>query len=258
MLSSYIQYRRSDRFICMSTKLLNPDLYHRHSNRLAGYDYRQPGAYFITLVSWHRKCIFGTVTDGKVELTSIGKIIQSEWRKLPNHFPTARVEAFVIMPNHIHGIIVIEQSGVGKTHPVAEEIFEAKASLDKGVEGSRDISPLPMNRILPVGATHPAIEKLSEGKARVDRSTEENFDGSPLLQKSWPNGLLKSSLGSIIGQVKSRITKRIWKLSGMNRHPIWQRSYFEHIIRNEKEYQLISEYIEINPERWQEDHLYPM
>jgi putative transposase len=79
----------------------------RESIRLKGYDYRFSGAYFVTLVSWQRECSFGEVNEGRIRLNLIGNIIDSEWRKLGYHFPNIRADAFVIMPNHVHGIIVI-------------------------------------------------------------------------------------------------------------------------------------------------------
>jgi putative transposase len=72
-----------------------------------------------------------------------------------------------------------------------------------------------------------------------------------------PNGPAAGSLGAMIGQFKSRATKRIWALPGIDRIPIWQRNYYEHIIRNDLEYQRFIQYIQANPLHWQEDQLYP-
>ncbi len=79
----------------------------RRSIRLPGYDYSQPGAYFVTLCVQHRLCLFGEVEDGLMVLSESGRIVQSVWDDLPRHYPNIRLDAFVVMPNHIHGIISI-------------------------------------------------------------------------------------------------------------------------------------------------------
>ncbi len=189
--------------------------------RLKGYDYRSPGAYFVTLVSWQRECLFGEVSEGRMRLNCIGNIIDSEWRKLTDHFPNIRADAFVIIPNHGHGIIGIE-----------------------------DIST--------VRATRPTNNEIMDSDIRWVNQTEVYRDGSPLQDINRPNGPLHGSLGAFIGQFKSRATKRIWALPGMDRHPIWQRNYYEHIIRDEQEHQQIFQYIETNPFQWEEDEYHSL
>jgi len=81
--------------------------HHRRSIRLKGYDYSQPGVYFITIVAYQRECLFGEFVDGKMQLNEYGKIVQKWWNEILNHFPNVETIAFVIMPNHIHGIILI-------------------------------------------------------------------------------------------------------------------------------------------------------
>ena len=82
--------------------------YHqRQSIRLKEHDYAQPGAYFFTVVSHRRKHIFGEIINGKMNLNQAGKIVDQTWRNIPGHFPNATCEIFIVMPNHIHGIIEI-------------------------------------------------------------------------------------------------------------------------------------------------------
>jgi len=84
----------------------------RRSIRLRDYDYAQPGAYFITVCAYQRQCLFGEIVDGEMQLNEWGRVIQACWEAIPDHFPNVELDAFVIMPNHIHGIITI----VGATH----------------------------------------------------------------------------------------------------------------------------------------------
>jgi len=84
----------------------------RKSIRVQGYDYAQAGGYFITIVALQRECLFGEIVGGEVRLNALGRIVAECWHAIPEHFPNAEVDAFVVMPNHIHGIIFL----VGATH----------------------------------------------------------------------------------------------------------------------------------------------
>lgn len=90
-----------------------PQKHHRHSIRLKGYDYTQAGAYLVTIVTHGRECLFGEIINGEMILNEYGKIVQKWWDDLPNHFPGVETGAFVIMPNHVHGVIVIVDDGRG-------------------------------------------------------------------------------------------------------------------------------------------------
>jgi REP element-mobilizing transposase RayT len=164
--------------------------------------------------------LFGEIVEGILKLNSIGMKVEIEWQRLANHFPCIKLDAFVVMPNHFHGIILIEA-----VHPSI------------------------------VRATRPLTDETVYGNGINEDQLNVNLDGSP-QQARRPHGPPTNSLGAMIGQFKSRATKRIWTLPGMNRHPIWQRNYYEHIIRNEQEYQRIVQYIESNPQHWQEDQLH--
>jgi hypothetical protein len=168
----------------------NPQEHHRRSIRLKGYDYTQPGAYFVTLCAWQLECLFGEIVEGAMHLNATGRKVAAEWNDLPRHFRNIRLGAFVVMPNHVHGIGMIHDSG----HP----------------------PPL-------AGATHPLPEGSMKGKDLVPENPIFSPDGSPLpLPDGSPaQGPPSGSLGAILGQFKSRATKRIWTLPGIDRHPIW-------------------------------------
>ncbi len=83
----------------------NPHIHNRRSIRLKGFDYSQAGAYFVTICVQHRKCLFGDVVDGKMILNDAGKMVQTVWDEIPQKYPGVQTNGFVVMPNHIHGII---------------------------------------------------------------------------------------------------------------------------------------------------------
>ena len=91
----------------------DPDKHHRRSIRLKGYDYTQAGAYFITIVTQDRAWLFGDIVDGEMQVNPFGEVVVRTWNDLPNHNPHIELDAFVVMPNHVHGIIVIVDNFVG-------------------------------------------------------------------------------------------------------------------------------------------------
>jgi len=90
----------------------NPDLHHRRSIRLQGYDYTKIGVYFVTICTFQREALFGDVIDGQMQLNRIGQIITSLWQAIPHHFLNVELDKFVLMPNHLHGIVIIAKQEV--------------------------------------------------------------------------------------------------------------------------------------------------
>jgi REP element-mobilizing transposase RayT len=112
----------------------NPEKHHRRSIRLRGYDYSKTGAYFVTICTRNRECWLGEIVDGAMVLNDIGRIVQSVWEGLPDCFPTIALDAFVIMPNHIHGIIIVGAQFIApsfQTTPHSHAVFNNIASNDK-------------------------------------------------------------------------------------------------------------------------------
>ncbi len=85
----------------------NPNIHQRHSIRLKGYDYAQAGAYFVTVCTYQRECLFGEVMDGELRLNAMGGIVRAGWQALPHHYQNVELDQFITMPNHVHGIIVL-------------------------------------------------------------------------------------------------------------------------------------------------------
>ena len=88
-----------------STIMFTPVQHHRRSIRLKNYDYSQPGAYFITMCAQDRQCAFGEIANGIMQTNAVGNIAATCWQQMPQHFHNTRLDAFVVMPNHIHGIL---------------------------------------------------------------------------------------------------------------------------------------------------------
>ena len=100
----------------------NPDIHHRRSIRLRGYDYTRAGAYFVTACTHARECLFGQIVGGEMCLSAFGLVADAYWQSIPDHFAGVELDAFVVMPNHIHGIVVLPDastpSPIGSTSPI--------------------------------------------------------------------------------------------------------------------------------------------
>ncbi len=163
--------------------MVNPARHHRRSIRLPHYDYTQAGAYFITIVTYRRELLF----DDPV----LRQIIETFWRRLPQHLQHVKLDVFVVMPNHFHAILWLLNTDIASS--------------------TNDVLPPIQSRLLP---------------------------GSP---------------GAIIGNFKSITTRRANRVRKTPGQPVWQRNYYEHIIRHDKELNAIRQYILDNPANWMED-----
>ena len=150
----------------------NPEIHHRHSIRIQGYDYANAGTYFVTICCYQRHHLFGEIDNGEMKINAIGQIVSAQWQKIPQHFPNAELDGFILMPDHLHGIIVISES-------------KEKASLANIIQNFKSISSRKINR----------------------------------FNKSY----------------------------GVS---IWQRNYYERIVRTEQELTNLREYIKNNPANW--------
>lgn len=196
----------------------DPERRHRRSIRLKGYDYSQAGAYFVTLCTEGRACLFGEVFEDQVRLTDIGLVAEECWLEIPAHFPTVELDAFVIMPNHVHGILVITwdmPSAVGAN--VRANNHSPQSQSDSRNVGANNYSPLPVSD----------PPRVSEFR-------------SP-----------SRTIGSIIRGFKIGVTK--WCRQNTAIMDVWQRNYYEHIIRDETSLVRIRQYIQLNPARWDAD-----
>ena len=171
--------------------MTNTNNHHRRPIRIPEYDYTQPGAYFVTICTWQRECIFGEVVDEKMRLNGYGEIVETCWNELKGHYENIEMDEMIVMPNHIHGIINI----VGATLAVAQK--ERPAKLGHVVGGFKSLS------------VKCCLEHIKRKKP-----------------------------GMILGK-------------------LWQRNYYEHVIRDDVELAKTREYIVNNPMKWELDENYP-
>ncbi len=190
----------------------NPTIHHRRSIRLKGYDYSQAGLYFITICCQDRVCRLGKIENGVMICNELGEIAYREWMKTAELRPQIELDAFMVMPNHIHGILKINEIDMDTLH-----------SPNNTGDNTGD----------------------NMGECNSPNNTGEC--NSPLRSPS-------NTIGAIIRGYKSSVTKQ-FGLMGFD-EKLWQRNYYEHIIRDEQSYQIISEYIINNPKKWADDKFY--
>ena len=171
-----------------------PKRRNRRSIRLKGYDYAGAGAYFVTICAQNRECLYGEIMNGKMVLKDAGEIVADEWIKTGDIRDKIILDEWVVMPNHFHGILVIDdRRGTARRAPTVEQF------------------------------------------------------GKPV----------SGSIPTIIRAFKSAVTKRINEMRKTPGVKIWQRNYYEHVIRNDNELNRIREYITNNPAQWELDRENP-
>ncbi|MCF6267379.1 MAG: transposase [Desulfuromusa sp.] len=193
----------------------DPDIHKRRSIRLSGYDYTSAGFYFITVCVQDRECLLGEIANGEMVLNAAGRMVERIWQELPDNYPGIGIDTYVVMPNHFHGIIVINDD---------------------------------------VGAGPRACPGLEPDPRACPDSHGSQGEGHP--QGGAPTEVL--SLPDVVHRFKSLTTARYRQ--GVNHHnwppftgKLWQRNYYERIIRNEDELHNTRQYIRDNPMQWEID-----
>ncbi len=185
--------------------------------RLKGYNYSQPGYYYVTICTYERKCVFANIIDNNVHLNIAGQMIDHILQTLSEYYPDIIIDNYVVMPNHVHAIIIIKES---------------------------------------VGAAPRGRPLINTCLKPNESSNQNNILGNGPAQGPAPTGLL--SLSDIIYRFKSLTTKKYidgvknHQWSAFNKH-LWQRSFHDHIIRNDRSLNAIREYIANNPLNWEQD-----
>lgn len=209
----------------------NPNIHHRRSVRLKGYDYSFEGLYFITVCCQDRVCWFGRVEEGKMVLNDVGRMIDKWFYELENKFHDIKCHDMVIMPNHIH--FIVENIGSSK-------IVTSTATPPVGA----NLCVRPTNNVRP-------NENIQSNEFVQPNEHGENIQGEHV----------GSPLRGVIQWFKTMTTNEyICGVKQLGWEPfdgkLWQRNYYEHIIRNEKSYLHIAQYINNNPEHWKEDKMF--
>jgi REP-associated tyrosine transposase len=224
--------------------MYNHYIHDRRSIRLKNYDYSSAGFYFITLCTLDRKNIFGEIIKGAMHLNQFGKIAAEEWEKTPEIRKNISLGGYIFMPNHFHGIISIDykiiqkgKDNIGKFHSPSQTI----GAIIRGFKGA---------------TTKRINNLLRELREKSGSTGESQFallpDKSASTGDSGPTGesqFASTDKSARTGESQSAST--IYNLSGQG--SIWQRNYYENIIRNEKAYFNISTYIINNPKNWDKD-----
>ncbi len=209
LLRYLFRIRRADTRYCgVLLVRYDPEKHQRRSIRLREYDYRQAGAYFVTICTRNRECFFGEIVNGEMQLNDTGRIVKSVWAELPG-YEGVSVDEFVVMPNHVHGIIVL------------------------GVVGAT-----------PCGCPSPRQARSASRQA-----------WSASGQAQGPAPTMSLSLPDVVHRFKSLSTAR-YRQRGFG-GALWQRNYYEHVIRGGGELFRIRRYIEGNPKMWDIDRENP-
>ncbi len=182
------------------------------STRLPVWDYRSNGYYFVTICTKDRAPVLGEIFDASVQLSTIGEIVATEWLGIAIRRRDVALDQWVVMPNHIHGIVIIRR--------------------ERGVETpqrGRDQNPIHDDA---ASTDDPGVQPILRG----------------VSTRVAPSRLLAGSLGAIIGQFKSRATKRAWQAGFLDFG--WQPRFYDHIIRDDRSLDRIRQYIIDNPAKW--------
>jgi len=240
------------------------DKYRIPSARWQNWDYSWNGAYFITICTAHRECVFGKIVNEKMAMSDLGILANNFWYEITKHCNTVELDAFVVMPNHVHGIIIL--TGNEKTG-----IDELGCHYDDGdaVETRHALSPFNTNAnhdrdmVDDEQETRHALSLLNMKADKdihdCDNETRHALSLQPPRQNAVKPGQRrfrnqgKQTISSIVGSYKSAVSKHANRL-GLNFD--WQPRFHDHIIRNDGAYQRIAEYIQNNPDKWQEDQFY--
>ena len=201
----------------------NPDLHHRRSIRLKGFDYSSDGFYFITICCHANQRLFGEINGGKMILNEAGYIADKCWQAIPDHYPNVILHEYVIMPDHIHGIIELNSA---RGNPGVKD-FQSDVARPGEIQR---LSEMPL--LIPI-KDFPKINGISSKNFYVNK---------PGFQKIIPK-----SLSSVVRGFKIGVTK--WFRTNSTIHRIWMEDYYEKIIRDAKAYKNITSYIRTNPEK---------
>jgi len=232
-------------------KFLNK--YRIPSARLQTWDYGWNAPYFVTICTANRECFFGNIVDNEMKLSAIGELANQFWAEIPKHFPFVILDAFVVMPNHLHGILIFDKTD----DRVMDKKNEGVGESGNGVHDGGDVVDcynIPDGGGVHVETRQCLVSTININNATAANNVKQTTAPPPLTpgQKRFQNQG-KNTLSSIIGAYKSVVTTKA--------HPInagfgWQSRFHDHIIRDDASWNRISEYILTNPANWTNDKFF--
>jgi REP element-mobilizing transposase RayT len=242
--------------------------YHRHSLRLPEYDYSQAGIYFVTICTYQRQFLFGAIHNGKMQLNQVGKIVAQEWLKSSQIRQEIELDEWIIMPNHLHGIVIITAQKFedkGANHEGTTQITNYQGANYQGANyrganyrgaNYRGANYRGANY---QGANYQGANYQGANYQGANYQGANyqgaNYQGASLapLQGDMCRQRKPRSLSSFIGGFKSSVTRRIKEICTQPNPPVWQRNYYERVVRDGEQLTRIRQYIRNNPQKWAKD-----
>ena len=212
---------------CNATMQYNPRRHNRRSVRLKGYDYSKGGMYFITICIKDRHCFFGKIEDGKMILNETGSIANKYLQEIPDHYPHTEMGEYIVMPNHVHLVLILKQTTTGDVTVGTRHDVGTRHGVSLPTDVGDDI----------IGTRHGV-------SLPRDAETHTNQFGKPIA----------GSVSMIMNQYKSSVKQ--WCNNNGCEYFQWQSRFYDHVIRDEKSFKTISNYIKNNPANWNEDILF--
>ncbi len=225
--------------------------YRVESNRLRGYDYSSIGAYFITICTIDRGHFFGEVFDGEMVLNPLGKQTHQCWMDIPQHFPFVTIDEFVVMPNHVHGIIIINDA---ITDAATEETNEYSSRTMANPDAITHVTTDAItDAIYEETNNHSSLQSPPHSSTQPSTPSPSPFSSSVPLPSPFtvPFRSPSKTVGSIVRGFKIGVTK--WARQNSHIHNIWQPNYHDRIIKNERALNAIRNYIRNNPRKWRDE-----
>ena len=212
------------------------------SARAAWWNYGWNGAYFITICTRNREHLFGEIRNGEIFLSNLGVIANVLWYEIPMHAPNVDLGDFIVMPNHIHGILILNKPEPKQSN----DTLGFDSFTDKEISNNNEKGILITETGIVNAET--GIVNAETGIVNAETGHALSLPGDNRFQN-----IGKNTISSIIGAYKSAVTKHANRLGIENG---WQTRFHDHIIRNDNEYQKISDYIVNNPNLWNEDRYF--
>ena len=194
----------------------------RTSPRHPSFDYRSIAAYFVTTCTKDRRCLFGEVCRGRVLLNDVGRIVMEEWKRSEKLRERILLDAWIVMPNHMHGIVCI-------VPPETKDVSPRGYDLQVGRVPTRSVDA-------------PTRDERTTRASSLPQDGNRSAKGPPA-----------KSLSAMVGAFKSSVSRRVNQYRKTAEDTIWQSRFHDRIIRNEREWRARRRYIERNPERWEQD-----